>query len=393
VAWCTPVAELESAVRSAAASAAEFHRLQVSEVTAETADAVSLTLRVPPELAARYAYRPGQFLTLRIPTADGSALARCYSLSSSPHTGADLTVTVKRVAEGRGSNWLCDHVEVGAELDTMAPAGTFTPRSLDTDLLLVAAGSGITPVMSILRAALAAGSGRLVLLYANRDERSVIFADELSELAAAYPARLVVLHWLESLQGLPGRAALAALVAPHAEREVFLCGPAPFMDATTHALRDLGVPRSRLHIERFVSLTEDPFAALAGPSTESEAAAEGPASAAEGADRSDGSPAEDSTVEESSAEDSSVDVQLDGEWHTFRWPAGTVLLDLLRERGLDAPFSCREGACSACACRITAGEVKMRRNEVLDQTDLDEGYVLACQALPITESVSVSYDE
>jgi 3-ketosteroid 9alpha-monooxygenase subunit B len=392
VGWCTPVAESESvaqsAARSVAASAAEFHRLRVSEVTAETADAVSLTLRVPPDLAARYAYRPGQFLTLRIPTADGSALARCYSLSSSPHTGAHLTVTVKRVAEGRGSNWLCDHVEVGAELDTMAPAGTFTPRSLDADLLLVAAGSGITPVMSILRAALAAGSGRLVLLYANRDERSVIFADELSELAAAYPARLVVLHWLESLQGLPGRAALAALVGPHAEREVFLCGPAPFMDATTHALRDLGVPRSRLHIERFVSLTEDPFAGLADPSTESAAAAAGPTSADETGDRSDGSPADDS-----SAEDSSVEVQLDGERHTFRWPAGTVLLDLLRERGLDAPFSCREGACSACACRITAGEVKMRRNEVLDQADLDEGYVLACQALPITESVSVSYDE
>ena len=354
---------------------ADFHRLRVSEVTAETVDAVSLTLDVPPELAPHYAYRPGQFLTLRIPTADGSALARCYSLSSSPHAGADLTVTVKRVADGRGSNWLCDEVEVGAELDTLPPAGTFTPRSLDADLLLVAAGSGITPVMSILRAALAAGRGRLTLLYANRDERSVIFADELRELVAAYPARLVVLHWLESLQGLPGRGALAALAAPHAEREVFLCGPTPFMDAMTHALRDLGVPRKRLHIERFVSLTEDPFARL---SAGSEGPAESPV---------DGSPAAAGDV------DSSVQVELDGERHTFRWPAGTLLLDLLRERGLDAPFSCREGACSACACRITSGEVKMRRNEVLDQTDLDEGYVLACQALPITESVSVSYDE
>ena len=354
---------------------ADFHRLRVSEVTAETADAVSLTLDVPPELAPHYAYRPGQFLTLRIPTADGSALARCYSLSSSPHAGADLTVTVKRVADGRGSNWLCDQVEVGAELDTLPPAGTFTPRSLNADLLLVAAGSGITPVMSILRAALGAGRGRLTLLYANRDERSVIFADELRELVAAYPARLVVLHWLESLQGLPGRGALAALAAPHAEREVFLCGPTPFMDAITHALRDLGVPRKRLHIERFVSLTEDPFAGLS-------AGSESPVE-----DSAEGSPAAAGDV------DSSVQVELDGERHTFRWPAGTLLLDLLRERGLDAPFSCREGACSACACRVTSGEVKMRRNEVLDQTDLDEGYVLACQALPITESVSVSYDE
>jgi 3-ketosteroid 9alpha-monooxygenase subunit B len=356
---------------------AEFHRLRVSEVVAETADAVSLTLRVPPELSSRYAYRPGQFLTLRIPGPDGGGLARCYSLSSSPHDGADLTVTVKRVAEGRGSNWLCDHVEVGAELDTLAPAGTFTPRSLDDGLLLIAAGSGITPVMSILRAVLAGGRGRLALLYANRDERSVIFADELRALASAYPDRLVVVHWLESLQGLPSRSALTALAAPFADREVFLCGPTPFMDAMTHALRDLDVPRKRLHIERFVSLTEDPFAGLApGSSSSVEASSvEAPESA-----------------EASSGVDSSVEVELDGEHHTLRWPAGTLLLDLLRERGLDAPFSCREGACSASACRVTAGEVKMRRNEVLDQTDLDEGYVLACQALPITESVSVSYD-
>ena len=362
---------------------AEFHRLRVSGVVAETADAVSLTLQVPSVLAPRYTYRPGQFLTFRIPGPDGGGLARCYSLSSSPHDGADLTVTVKRVAEGRGSNWLCDHVEVGAELDTLPPAGTFTPRSLDADLLLVAAGSGITPVMSILRAALAGGRARLALLYANQDERSVIFADELRALTAAHPERLVVLHWLESLQGLPSRAALAALARPFAEWEVFLCGPTPFMDAMTHALRDLEVPRKRLHIERFVSLTED---RLQGRSIDTEDPFEGLA------------PGDSESVEQpeppggTAGVDSSVEVELDGEHHTFAWPAGTVLLDLLRGRGLDAPFSCREGACSACACRVTAGEVKMRRNEVLDQTDLDDGYVLACQALPITESVSISYD-
>jgi 3-ketosteroid 9alpha-monooxygenase subunit B len=364
---------------------AEFHRLPVAEVLAETADAVSVVLRVPPELAARYAYRPGQFLTLRIPGPDGASLARCYSLSSSPDPagpGGDLTVTVKRVANGRGSNWLCDHLEVGTELDTLPPAGTFTPRSLDADLLLVAAGSGITPVMSILRAALGTGRGQLVLLYANRDEQSVIFADELRELATAAPDRLVVLHWLESLQGLPTRAALAALVRPFAGREVFLCGPTPFMDAATHALRDLDVPRKRLHIERFLSLTEDPFVGLSGSAGKLATAGSDTASAV--------STAVSTGV--STAVSTSVEVELDGERHSFAWPPGTTLLDLLRDRGLDAPFSCREGACSACACRVTGGEVKMRRNEVLDQTDLDEGYVLACQALPVTDSVSVSYD-
>jgi 3-ketosteroid 9alpha-monooxygenase subunit B len=298
---------------------------------------------------------------------DGASLARCYSLSSSPHQGGDLRVTVKRVDGGRGSGWLVDQLCADTELDVLPPAGTFTPKSLDEDLLLVAAGSGITPVMSILRAALATGRGRVTLLYANRDEQSVIFSDELRGLSAAHPDRLLVLHWLESLQGLPDSARLAALLRPvTGTREVFLCGPAPFMDAVTHALRDAGVPRSRLHIERFVSLTTDPFDAP--------------------------SPAADADAGTETGTDAQLEVELDGERHSLAWPAGVRLLDLLRDSGLDAPFSCREGACSACACRLTSGEVKMLANEVLDQTDLDDGYILACQALPVTESVAVSYD-
>lgn len=336
------------------------HRLRVVEVIAETPDARSVVLAVPAELAEHYAYRPGQFLTLRLPGPEGVALARCYSLSSAPHEGNRLAVTVKRVDEGWGSNWICDNVTVGMELDTLPPAGTFTPRSLDDDLVLFAAGSGITPVISIIRAVLARGRGRLVLVYANRDERSVIFATELRGLAAEHPGRLLVLHWLESVQGQPAQSQLAELARPFTQHEFFLCGPLPFMDAAAHALRDLGVPRKRVHIERFVSLTDDPF----DPP---------PAPVVDGAT-------------------STVEVELDGERHTLAWPAGTKLLDLLRDKGLDAPFSCREGACSACACRITAGEVTMLRNDVLDQTDLDEGYVLACQAVAVSDSVTVTYD-
>jgi 3-ketosteroid 9alpha-monooxygenase subunit B len=332
-------------------------RLRVIEVVEETSDARSVVFSVPAELAERYTYRPGQFLTIRIPA---SSLARCYSLSSSPHEGR-LAVTVKRVAEGRGSNWICDNVTVGMELETLPPAGTFTPRSLDDDMTFFAAGSGITPVISIIRAALAQGSGRLVLLYANRDERSVIFGAELRELAAAHPGRLLVLHWLESLQGLPSQAALAELARPFAAREHFVCGPAPFMDAVTHALRDLGVARKRIHIERFVSLDEDPFAAAE------------PVEAAEGTD-------------------ARLEVELDGEQHAMAWPPGTKLLDLLRDAGVDAPFSCRQGSCGACACRVTGGEVKLLRNEALDRTDLDEGWVLACQALPVSDEVTVTFD-
>ena len=337
-------------------------RLRVIDVVEETSDARSVVFSVPPELVERFAYRPGQFLTLRlrIPGLAGSSLARCYSLSSSPHEGR-LVVTVKRVSKGRGSNWICDNVTVGMELETLPPAGTFTPRSLDDDMAFFAGGSGITPVISIIRSALAQGRGRLTLVYANRDEQSVIFGAELRELAAAHPGRLLVVHWLESLQGLPSQAALAELARPFAPREHFVCGPAPFMDAVTHALRDLGVPRKRIHLERFVSLDEDPFASA-------------------------------TPVEATEGTAARLEVELDGEQHAMAWPPGTKLLDLLRDAGVDAPFSCRQGSCGACACRVTGGEVKMLRNEVLDQTDLAEGYVLACQSLPVSETVRVTFD-
>ena len=136
-----------------------FHQLRVAEVVSETDDACSLVLAVPPELSGEFAYRPGQFLTVRVPHNEAGSVARCYSLSSSPHTGDRPTITVKRVADGHASNWLADNVTAGSMLDTLPPAGTFTPRSLDTDFLMFAGGSGITPVMSIVKSALAPGAG------------------------------------------------------------------------------------------------------------------------------------------------------------------------------------------------------------------------------------------
>jgi 3-ketosteroid 9alpha-monooxygenase subunit B len=336
----------------------------VSEVIAETPDSHSLVLEVSPDLAARFTYRPGQFLTVRIPGERRGSVARCYSLASSPYTGDKLKITVKRVPDGYGSNWICDNVTAGTVLDALPPAGNFTPRSLDGDLLLFAGGSGITPVMSIIKSALATGSGRIVLVYANRDERSVIFGEELRQLTADNQQRLLTIHWLESVQGLPTLPLLRALAGPYASYEAFVCGPAPFMDAVTHALRELDVPHGRVHVERFLSLSGDPFRDTSVPAP------------------SEAEPDRTSTVE----------VELDGQRHRFAWPRQTRLLDLLREQGLNAPFSCREGACSACACRIEEGEVKMLRNEVLDEHDIAEGYVLACQAVPLTETVKVNYD-
>lgn len=334
-------------------------QLTVKEVVRETPEAHSLVFEGP-----KLDYRPGQFLTLRIPS-EKQPTARCYSLSSSPHVDELLKVTVKRTAGGYGSNWVCDSVEVGTVLDVLPPAGHFTPKDLTGDLLLCAAGSGITPVISILKSALAQGSGSLVLLYANRDEASVIFAEELRSLVAAHPERLVVLHWLESVCGLPSVPQLRELLRPYSSHEAFVCGPGPFMDAVTHALSALEVPRGRVHLEKFVSLTGDPWSA--------------PVEVVD-----DG--------KEPAGETTTVSVDLDGVQSEVQWPQSKVLLDALLDAGLDAPYSCRQGNCSACACKLVEGDVKMRENNVLEQEDLDEGWILACQSVPLTPTVSVTYD-
>jgi 3-ketosteroid 9alpha-monooxygenase subunit B len=333
-----------------------FYRLRVAQVIRETPDACSLVLAIPPEAAGEFGYRPGQFLTVRVPCGGGS-VARCYSLSSSPHAGDPLTITVKRVAGGRASNWIADQLAAGSPLDALPPAGTFSPAALDGDFLLLAAGSGITPVASILKSALARGHGQVVLIYANRDEQSVIFAAGLRRLAAQHGRRLIVLHWLDSVQGPPGAAQLAALARPYAAAEAFLCGPDPFLAAVRESLRTLGVPASRVHAERFLSLAENPF--------EETPEAGGMAAA--------------------------LQVSLDGRETTLAWPPGARLLDVLIGAGLDPPFSCRQGICGACACTLAGGEVEMIHNEVLAAEDLAEGYVLACQAVARSAQVRVEY--
>jgi 3-ketosteroid 9alpha-monooxygenase subunit B len=340
--------------------AAKHLQVTVREVVAETADACTVVLDPPEHAADRFTYRPGQFVTLRLPSESGP-VARCYSLCSSPHVDDAMQIAVKRVPSGVGSNWINDSLKPGDVLDCLPPAGVFTPRSFDEDFLLFAGGSGITPVLSILKSALATGSGQVVLVYANHHEKSVIFAGELRRLAADYPERLHVVHWLESVQGLPSHSHLKALAAPYTSSTSFVCGPSPFMESVTHVLRELQVPPSRIHIERFQSLDEDPFDVVAPVP----AATGGPSAA--------------------------LEVELDGVTHQFDWPTQTKLLDFLLEKGLDAPFSCRQGACSACACILDSGELKMLKNEILDQADLGEGYVLACQSLPISDTVKIRY--
>ncbi|MFJ6095687.1 2Fe-2S iron-sulfur cluster-binding protein [Williamsia muralis] len=337
-------------------------RVRVLEVIDETADARSIVVNPRFEDGAEFEYAPGQFLTVRVPDA-GTGSARCYSLASSPHADDHVKFTVKRVLGGHGSNWICDTVGVGDELEVLPPGGTFGPRSLAEPAVLVAGGSGITPVISIAKSLLFAGSADVFVLYANRDEKSVIFAAELRALTERFATRLTVVHMLESVQGYPSREGLSTLLRPFSDRNVYVCGPTPLMDLTVDVCRQLGFAHNHVHTERFLSLHGNPF-----------------------------DPVESSDTGVVAGEVAcTVEVELDGEHHSVEWNARQTLLDALLAAGLDAPYSCREGACSACVCVLRSGEVIMAHNEVLAEEDVAEGYILACQAEPVSAAIEIEY--
>ena len=337
--------------------------LRVLAVEPLTADSVTVTFD------STLDFKPGQFLTLAIPSSQTGVAARCYSLCCVP--GEQLTVGVKRTVDGYASNWINSELRPGDELRVLEPSGVFTPASLDADLLLFAGGSGVTPILSIARTTLARGTGRVVVFYANRDERSVMFASQWASLAAEHPDRLQVIHWLESVQGLPTGEQIRAFIGSYLGYDAFVCGPAPFMRLVTGALKELDFPRERRHQEKFVSLGGNPF----GEDDSAELAAvdaEDPEPSAQGPAR--------------------LEVELDGTSYSFDdWDAGTTLLAHLERKGVKAPSSCREGECSACAFRLLEGEVKLLKNDVLEAEDLADGIRLGCQALPVTDTVSVTY--
>ncbi|MEU1525455.1 ferredoxin--NADP reductase [Nocardia rhamnosiphila] len=338
------------------------HVVRVLEVVEETADARSFIVAADPEYSSAFEYRPGQFLTVRVPDI-GAGSGRCYSLASSPHSDSAMKFTVKRVAGGHGSNWLCDTVVAGDRLEVLPPAGNFTPASLDDPVILVAGGSGITPIIAIAKSILFGGRGDVILVYANRDQESVIFADELRALGDRFGDRFHVIHVLETVQGYPSRRLLSTLFRPHIGRSVFICGPAPLMDLTTEVCVAVGYPAKQLHTERFRSLRRDPFAV----------------------------DAESDTDEAAGDVVCHVQVSLDGAEHRVPWTAGRTLLDALLAAGVEAPYSCREGACSACVCALKSGQVRLANNEILTEDDLAEGYILACQAEPVTAEISIEY--
>lgn len=345
--------------------ASRYHSLRVREVISETPDACSIWLEAPVGQEDRFLYRPGQFLTFRLPLA-GETIQRCYSLSSTPGLDRDLRITVKRVPGGRGSNWICDALAAGDRLEIMPPGGRFVPDTLEGDFLLFAGGSGITPVLSILRAVLAEGHGRVCLIFANRDERSVIFAELLRELQLQHSERLQVFHLLDSVQGPPSRTQLMWLARPWWHAQTFICGPGPFMAAVEEALEALGMPPERVRLERFVSPPERPVT-LGTAASQSEPAL---------------------TSDEQASE---VSVTLDGQSLHFRCRHDETLIEAAERQGITLPSACQAGMCATCMCRVVEGEVDLQHNDVLDERDLARGMTLSCQAQPVSRRLVLKF--
>lgn len=359
-------------------SSSRYNTLKVIEVIKETSDAHSILFDLPESLIEQYSYQPGQFVTLKLPYEDGF-LPRCYSMSSTPTLDVGLRVTVKRVYDGRGSNWICDNLVAGSEIEVMRPAGLFVPKDLAEDHLLCAGGSGVTPVLSILRHVLTHGTGKVRLIYANRDESSVIFKQTFKALSAEYPERLEVIHLLDSLQGIPSISLLSSLAEGMQQGRAFICGPGPFMDAMEKATQLAKFPNSRIHIERFVS---------AAPVKSSAAKAE----QAVNVDALVVNQAEPSiVVDDADLPCATISLELDGEHHVIPCDSGQTVLDAAEKIGIELPYSCREGMCASCMCEVIEGSVKLNNNDVLDERDLANHLTLSCQAVPLTSEVKLKY--
>ena len=336
------------------ASDHEFHPLAVADVVDETADARSFVLAIPPALEATFRHAAGQFCTFRA-TIGGRPVARCYSMSSSPDTGDRFTVTVKRVPGGAMSNWMNDVLGPGDVIEGMPPAGRFVLRASDVPIVAFAGGSGITPILSIIKTALATTTREIALVYANRGAGSVIFADALERLRAASGGRLAVHHHLDTERGFLDAAACAALVGDRTDADFYVCGPAPYMDAVEAGLARRGVAPSQLFIERFE---------LAGGAP---------------------SPTESSDTE-------SLVIRLNRRKHSIRYQSGDTILDAARRAGLSPPFACQQGNCATCMAHLDAGSATMRANNALSPEEVEEGWVLTCQAIPKSREVVVDYD-
>ena len=340
-----------------------FHPVVVKDVIDETADTRTYVVDVPRDLRDLFGYRAGQFCTVRAEI-DGEDVLRCYSMSSAPTVDADLAVTVKRVPGGAMSNWLHDHICVGDTMHLTRPAGTFCSADAAAPLVGFCGGSGVTPVISIVKDALSTTSRSVKVLVANRDAASVIFRDELARLAVQHGGRLEVQHHLDSDGGYLDPATVRAFIAGTAGAEMFICGPTPFMDLVEGALSAAGVEPGRIAIERFV----------AGWSP--------------GVSPSGGAP--DPAFEDVVVETLTLIVK--GKKHVLDYVVGDTVLDTARRGGVKTPFSCELGNCATCMAVVRDGAVTMRANNSLTPAEIDEGWVLTCQAMPTAPGTTIAFE-
>ncbi|WP_313072174.1 1,2-phenylacetyl-CoA epoxidase subunit PaaE [Melaminivora sp.] len=357
-----------------------FHSLRVRSIEPDTPEAVIVTFDVPAELRPDFGFTQGQYLTLRT-RVGGEDLRRSYSICAGVDDG-ELRVGVRRVPGGVFSNWIHSSLQVGGQIDVMVPQGRFhvpLDAAARRHYLAIAGGSGITPILSILKTVLAREPGsRATLLYANRSLQSTMFKEELEDLKNRYLHRLALHHVFSAEQtdaplnmGLMDRAKvgefLATLVPAQGIDEAFICGPFQMNDEAEAALLAAGVPEERIHIERFgIALSP---AGQAG-AVEHQAAQPG------------------------DAEQARITIVRDGLSRDFTFTRGQPsILDAASAAGLEVPFSCTSGVCGTCRAKCVQGEVRMERNFALDKAEVEAGFVLTCQCRPLTPQVLLSFDE
>ncbi len=343
-----------------------FHELVVADVIQETADTRSFVFEVPRAQAKLFEYVSGQFLTFEIPW-ESFRVHRCYSLSSAPGIDPRPQVTVKRVDAGRVSNWFNDRLAKGDRIAVKPPEGLFVLREPEQErpIVMFGGGSGVTPILSLIKTALARTRRRVKLVYANRDRDSIIFRAELETLRAREPGRLEIFHHLDAERGFMHAANAKDHFAGLEQADFYICGPGPFMDVVESALEERQVGRGHVFIERFVSPT-DPDRVQAP--------------AAQPAAPASGVPA-------------TFVCTLEGERHEVPVKPGETLLAAARRSGLEPSFSCEEGYCGCCMALLKRGKVGMRTHDALTAKDLANRWVLACQSrLEGEEQVEIDFD-
>lgn len=351
-----------------------FHRLAVSDLRRESSDAVSLTFAIPQELAGDYSFAPGQYLTLRT-TMDGEEVRRSYSICSGPDDG-ELRIAVKKVDGGAFSNWAADELKAGDQLDVMTPTGRFgIAHAPDQARVYVgfAAGSGITPILSIVKGVLAREpNSRFFLFYGNRSTGGMLFREALEELKDRFMQRLSVFHVISGeeqdipilhgrLDGDKVRVLLRSLVPASSVDHVFICGPAGMSEDIEATCRDIGIAGHRIHVERFVS-------------------------------EFGGRPRPKAVVQVAAAPKAMAALIIDGKRRDVPVAEEESILDAALRAGMDLPFACKGGMCSTCRAKLVEGEARMEVNYSLEPWELDAGFILTCQARPVSDKVVVDYD-